>query len=137
MERGSAKHGPRLDEQQKHETEGMVRSGRSTHAEEWKETEPAPGDEEEGLTPMAGPPSHEPVTPQGMSPGGVEFRSTLARWLSDAGFPAGRDKLIAHAEAMEAPDTVVQAVTSLPDWEYMNISEVAQALGLGVETRRQ
>ena len=37
MERGSSKHGPRLDDEQKHETEGLVRGGGSTHAEEWKQ----------------------------------------------------------------------------------------------------
>jgi hypothetical protein len=40
MERGSNKHGPRLDDELKHETEGLVRSGHPTHAEEWKEPEP-------------------------------------------------------------------------------------------------
>lgn len=33
MERGSAEHGPRLDEERKHETEGMVRGGGPTHTE--------------------------------------------------------------------------------------------------------
>ena len=41
MERGSTKHGAQLDEALKHETDGMVSGGRSTHAEEWKSAEPA------------------------------------------------------------------------------------------------
>jgi NADPH2:quinone reductase len=36
VERGSDKHRGRLDDQFKHEVSGMVRSGRTTHAEEWK-----------------------------------------------------------------------------------------------------
>ena len=39
MERGSTKHGPMLDDELKHETEGMMRSGQPAHAEEFRETE--------------------------------------------------------------------------------------------------
>jgi hypothetical protein len=42
IERGSNKHGPELDEQMKHESEGDVKGGRPAHAEEWKDTEPFP-----------------------------------------------------------------------------------------------
>ena len=40
MDRGSDKVSPREDEQRKHEVEGLIRSGRTTHAEEWKDPEP-------------------------------------------------------------------------------------------------
>ena len=41
----STKHSARLDDQLQHEVEGMVRSGRSTHAQEWADPEPvAEGD---------------------------------------------------------------------------------------------
>ena len=39
MARGCDKHGARLDEQFQHEVEGLVRSGRTTHAGAWKEPE--------------------------------------------------------------------------------------------------
>jgi hypothetical protein len=136
MERGSAKHGPRLDEQQKHETEGIVRGGGPTHAEEWKEPEPTEAPGEEGLAPPARPPGHEPGTAAGISPADVERRSNLAKWLSDARFPADHASLIAHAERAHAPEPVLDAVRSLPDMQYANVSEVAQALGLGVEQHR-
>ena len=42
----STKHSPREDDELKHELEGMMRAGRSTHAEEWKDPEPSG---EEGL----------------------------------------------------------------------------------------
>jgi hypothetical protein len=45
MERGSTKHGPKLDDELQHETENMMRSGQATHAEEFKETEAILGDE--------------------------------------------------------------------------------------------
>ncbi|PZG40926.1 hypothetical protein C1I98_22370 [Spongiactinospora gelatinilytica] len=136
MERGSAKHGPRLDEHQKQESEGIVRGGGTSHAEEWKEPEPTERPGEKDLAPPPEPPGHERGSPQGISPTDVERRSNLAKWLSDANFPAGRDALLAHAEGAGAPDAVLEAVRALPELQYANVSEVAQALGLGVETRR-
>ncbi|MFC8302596.1 hypothetical protein ACFUCV_02810 [Specibacter sp. NPDC057265] len=41
-ERGSTKHGPHLDDEMQHETQGMVRGNQPAHAEEWRETEPFP-----------------------------------------------------------------------------------------------
>ncbi|MEU5866111.1 MULTISPECIES: DUF2795 domain-containing protein [unclassified Nonomuraea] len=134
MERGSDKHGPRLDDQQKHETEGMVRGGGSTHAEEWKETESMPGPGEESL--QSYPPGHEPGTPQGITRRGVDIRSDLAKWLSDTHWPASKDDLVQHAQEVDAPDQVTDMVQSLPDRRFVNIADVAKALGLGLEERR-
>ncbi|GLW10796.1 hypothetical protein Misp01_59240 [Microtetraspora sp. NBRC 13810] len=96
MERGSAKHGARLDEQRRNRPGGSA----------------------------------------GMTPADVQRRSNLAKWLHGGDFPADRSQLIARAEAVHAPEAVVEAVRSLPDVRFANISEVAQALGLGVEPRR-
>ncbi|MCG5216323.1 DUF2795 domain-containing protein [Streptosporangium sp. KLBMP 9127] len=136
MERGSAKHGPRIDEQQKHESEGIVRGGGPTHAEEGKQPEPTKGPAEESLGTPPRPPGHEPGTAAGISPADVERRSNLAKWLSDADFPANKAALLAHAERSGAPDPVLEAVGSLPEMHYSNVSEVAQALGLGVGQHR-
>jgi len=39
-ERGSDKHGPALDEEMKHEVQGMVQGRpQPTHVEEWRQTE--------------------------------------------------------------------------------------------------
>ncbi|MGP3961553.1 DUF2795 domain-containing protein [Nonomuraea sp. 3N208] len=133
-QRGSDKHGPRLDDQQKHETKGMVRGGGTTHAEEWKEPEdmPAPGERSE----QSYPPGHEPGTPAGITQRGVDIRSDLAKWLSDCKWPASKDDLVRHAERAGAPDQVTDMVGSLPDRRFANVAEVAQALGLGLEKRR-
>lgn len=40
MERGSDKHGARLDDELKHEDEPLVRSGQAPHKEDFRETEP-------------------------------------------------------------------------------------------------
>ncbi|MEU0521532.1 DUF2795 domain-containing protein [Streptosporangium sp. NPDC006007] len=134
-ERGSAKHGPRVDERQKHEVEGAVRGGGPTHAEEWLEPEPL-RDADEETTPRRYPPGHEPGTPRGITPADVERRSSLAKWLSDARWPADRDDLLEHADAKMAPDSLVTSLRDLPDGEFHNIGEVARALGLGTERRR-
>jgi hypothetical protein len=136
MERGSAKHGPRLDDQQKHETEGLVRGTGPAHTEEWKEPEPLPTAADEELLPPPYPPGHEPGTPAGITPEGVEARSNLARWISGVGFPTDRDALVAHTESAFAPDTVIDALRSLPDGTFGNVGQVAAALGLGIEEKR-
>ncbi|MGO4590496.1 hypothetical protein [Paenarthrobacter sp. 2TAF44] len=41
-ERGNSKHGPHLDDQMQHETEGMIRGNKPSHVEEGRETEPFP-----------------------------------------------------------------------------------------------
>ncbi|GAA2840644.1 hypothetical protein GCM10020220_032010 [Nonomuraea rubra] len=86
MERGSDKHGPRLDDEQKHETEGMVRGGGTTHAEEWKEPEAMPAPGEESLHSYS--PGREPGAPEGMTRRDVDVRSDLAKWLSDTHWPS-------------------------------------------------
>jgi len=47
MERGNTKHGPRQDEQLAHEIEGMVRGGRPSWVEPWRNPEPPADDEPE------------------------------------------------------------------------------------------
>lgn len=49
MERGSTKHGPRLDDEMVHETEGMLRSGQVNRAEPHRETEAVLPEEDEPL----------------------------------------------------------------------------------------
>ncbi|MGW4793666.1 DUF2795 domain-containing protein [Nonomuraea sp. MG754425] len=134
IERGSDKHGPRLDDQQKHETEGMIRGCGTTHAEEWKEPEAMPAPGEESLRPY--PPGHEPGVPEGMTRRGVDLRSDLAKWLSDTHWPASKSELRSRAHRSGAPDPVIDLVESLPERGFRNMADVAKALGLGVEKRR-
>src|SRR5207302_5452745 len=73
MERGSDKVSPRRDEQRKHETEGLVRSGHSTHAEEWKDPEPVGEDQPD--TDLAPDGTLHGGTPTGMAADDVDGRS--------------------------------------------------------------
>jgi hypothetical protein len=45
MRRESDTHGPRKDEQLKHELEGTLRGNRSSRAEEWRDPEPPADDD--------------------------------------------------------------------------------------------
>lgn len=127
MERGSDKMSPHRDEEMKQELEGRLRSGHSTHAQEWKDPEP-PADDDPAL-------EDGPVTPVGEpgaeadDPSREALRLELARHLARTGFPADRDGLIAGLEGVHAPDQLVDTVRRLPpDRRYANAGEVVDAL---------
>jgi hypothetical protein len=125
----SDKHGPIQDEFLKHETEGLERAGRSTHAEEWAEPEPA-GDISVAR-PMA------PGVPPGMTPREVEERSLLARYLGPAAFPGSKSELVAKLRENHAPDRFISRIDGLPaNKMFANVREVAEGLGLHVEAHR-
>ncbi|TFV76812.1 DUF2795 domain-containing protein [Blastococcus sp. CT_GayMR19] len=129
----STKHSPRLDEELQHEVEGMVRSGRSTHAQEWAEPEPvAEGDPDLDVSPadtLVG------GTPVGMDPDAVVVRAELARWLDRADYPSTGPGLVEAARDHQAPDAVVAELEKLPDGEtYERIGDVVRALGHPTET---
>ena len=137
MERGSSKHGQRLDQEQKHETQGLVQGGDDSRVEEWKQPEPVGAPGEEDLSSASHPPAHEPGSPEGMSPQEVDSRSNLARWISGVhAFPADRETLLARAESQFAPDPVLAALRSLPDRSFANVEDVAHELGFGGRQQR-
>ena len=61
--------GPREDDELKHETRGLEQGGHSTHAEEWREPEPAGEDQPTGDEHVV-PEWLEQGTPPGMTPRG-------------------------------------------------------------------
>jgi hypothetical protein len=80
---------------------------------------------------------HEPGTPAGTDPGDIERRAALAEVLGKEVWPADRDRLIAKAEEVPAPDAVLAQLRRLPEGEqFTNVQDVAQALGLGTEQKR-
>ena len=135
MERGSDKHGQRLDEQMKHEVEGMMRSGHSTHAQEWADPEPSGEDEPDvDLAPNA---TLSGGVPEGITADGVEGRSELARHLPPAAFPADAATLRTHAEEAEAPASILDQLDRAPaGQEFRNVGELWTALGGGHEEQR-
>jgi hypothetical protein len=80
---------------------------------------------------------HQPGTPTGTDPGDIERRAALAEVLGKEVWPADRDRLIAKAEEVTAPDAVIAQLRRLPAGEeFANVQDVAQALGLGTEQQR-
>lgn len=129
MDRGSDKVSPREDDQRKHETQGLVRSGHSTHAEEWKDPEPSGEDQPE--------PALHGGTPAGMAADDVEGRSELAAFLGKDCYPMVREQVIGLVIDRNAPQRVVDLVRHLPSGrEFANVNEIWIALGGGVESRR-
>jgi hypothetical protein len=129
----STKHSAREDDQLAHEVEGMLRSGRSTHAQEWADPEPAaegepdvdasPGDTLTGGVPV------------GMTPDAVVARAELARWLDRADFPSTGTDLVEAARDHRAPDAVTDELSRLPPGDvFERIGDVVRALGYPTET---
>ena len=135
MERGSNLHSARMDEALKGETEGLVRAGRDTHAEEWKTPEPAGEDQPDVDRSPDG--TMTGGVPVGMTEDDVEGRSQLASYLHRSVFPAVGTVLVENAVSNEAPEAVVQQLRRLPAGrEYQNVGEVWTALGGGHEEAR-
>src|SRR5947209_383886 len=76
VERGSDKVSPRADDELKHQTQGLVRSGHTTHAEEWKDPEPIGEDQPDADLAPDG--TLHGGTPAGMSADDVEGSAELA-----------------------------------------------------------
>ena len=135
MERGSDKHSPMVDEQLKHETEGLVRGSRSTHAEEWKDPEPSGEDQPDAdRAPDA---TLHGGTPAGMTDDDVEGRAELASYLGKDAYPMVREQVINLLIDRHAPDRVVDLSRQLPSGrEFHNVREIWEAVGGQVETER-
>jgi hypothetical protein len=135
MERGSDKHGPRLDEHLAHEVSGLTAANRSTHAEEWKDPEPSGEDQPDvdrapNGTLVGG-------TPQGISPDQVGLRSEVAAALGKEVWPATGAALVRQAEANSAADHVVDLLSRLsPEERYENLQDAWTSLGEGSEQQR-
>lgn len=134
MERGSDKHSPLVDDQLKHETEGMLRSGHGTHAEEWKDPEPSGEDQPQVDASANG--SLVGGTPDGLDADDVNRRAELATYLSKEMWPATTAQLFAAAEERSAPDWVMARLSGLPDATYETLGEVWSAAGGGHEEHR-
>jgi hypothetical protein len=130
----SDKHGPRLDEEMKHETEGLVRGGGPTHAEEFKDPEPVGTDT--GRDPTSPGTARPGAAPAVMTPRDIEDRSAMAQVLSGVDYPATPRTLATHALRVGAPEVAVTALEQLPERSYASFADVAEYLQFGHEERR-
>lgn len=134
MQRRSDKVGPRLDEQLKHETEGLRRGGHGTHAEEWKGSEPR-GEDQPELSLIPG--GDQSAEGRDLSMADTEARSVLASYIGRPSYPIDRDDLVELAAGRHAPDVVVDAIARLPEGSrFDNLQEVWKALGGPTERAR-
>ena len=135
MERGSDKHSPLVDDQLKHETEGLVRSGHGTHAEEWKDAEPSGEDQPDADLAPSG--TLHGGAPEGMAADDVEGRAELAGFIGKSAYPMVREQILDLVIDRQAPTRVVDLVRRLPAGrEFENINDVWTAVGGHVESNR-
>jgi len=137
MERGSSKHGPRLDDELEHEVRGLLQ-GQNTEGrvEEWHDPEPSGEDQ-----PVVGeyPDSGDDLpggAPAGISAAEADRRAYFASFLSRSLFPADRARLRAAAEEANAPAEVLAVIDRLPDGEFVNIADAWHKAGGGIESQR-
>ena len=118
MERGSDKHGRRVDEQMKHETRGLEQGAPvEPRAEESRQQEAAGEGQPE--------PDAHPVVETD-----AEARADLARHLEPSVFPADRQALLTSASGQEAPASVMEILRRLPEGRtFGTLEEVWEALG--------
>ncbi|MEO3747801.1 DUF2795 domain-containing protein [Plantactinospora sp. B5E13] len=135
MERGSSKHSPRVDEEMGREVKGTVQSTAGGRAQEWREPEPA--GEDQPIISRAPDSDTRTGVPQGMTPGEVEQRSRLGRFIPLSALPGDRESLRLRAEENEAPDDILAQLDRLPaNTQFQTVSEIWAALGHPNETHR-
>ena len=135
IERGSDKHGFRMDDGLKSETELLIRGNRDPRVEEWKSAEPSGEDQPDvDLVPDG---TLSGGVPEGMDESDIEGRSELATYLGRL-WPATREELVRVATDNEAPDRVLEQLRSLPmGRSFTNLQEVWSTLSGGhVESHR-
>jgi hypothetical protein len=122
-QRGSTRHGARVDDEMKSETASLVQGAPvEAHAEEWRQMEPAGEGEPE--------PDALPLRSE------IEDRSLLAASLRPSAFPGDRAGLLEVAQAEHASDEVMSWLFQLPgNVVFANVQEVWDALG-GMHERR-
>lgn len=126
MQRGSDKHGFRLDDAMERETRGLVQAGRDTRAEEWRSAEPAGEDQPDvdraPSTTLAG------GTPEGMSAEDLDARAELAAALGKEVWPAETVDLRAKAAEADAPDRVIDLLAATEERTWTNLAELWEHL---------
>ena len=131
-DQGTNKTGVARDDEMKKEMQVELKANRAVRTDE-ELAEPQLSDQD-GFA--AGPP-RTGAPPAGMTPQGVYVRSDLARHLDRSVYPAHRGALLGALHRHQAPDALVNRVAALPsDQVYPNVQAVVQALGYGVEDRR-
>jgi hypothetical protein len=127
MQRGSDKHGFRLDDQLDRETRGIVQGGHDPRSEEWKTSEP-PGEDQPEVDRAPHATLHGGV-PEGLTDDDVEGRAEFAALLGKEIWPAETEQIRQRLPEQHAPDWAVALAAQLPDGRiYANVGEVWEDL---------
>lgn len=110
MQRGSDKHGFRVDDAMAAEVDALVRSGHDSRGDA---SAPEPSGEDQPDVDRAPSGTLTGAVPEGMTAQDVERRSELASYL-DRAWPATVEQLAAAARSHQAPDAVLEQLLSLP-----------------------
>lgn len=112
-QRANSKHSPRVDDQMAQETLGYTKgSGSGARAEEWHEAEP----------PAEGEP--EPAYIPDIETDNDEL-SRFGTYIPLGALPGDRDRLIAGAQELNAPDDIMRALDRLePEHIYTTVAEI-------------
>jgi hypothetical protein len=132
-ERGSDKHGPRLDEDLHKDTRSLEQGAPvEARVEEGREQEgPADGQPSPDARLQGG-----RATAASLDLDDAEARADLARFLNPSTFPADREALLADATGNQASAQVLERIQALPAGRtFQNVQEVWVALGGMVEHR--
>jgi hypothetical protein len=80
---------------------------------------------------------HQSATSPGTDQASIERRAAIAEALGKEVWPADRDALVAKAQEGTPSDRVLSDLQRLPAGQtFQNVQEVAEALGLGTESKR-
>jgi hypothetical protein len=133
LERGSDKHGPRVDDELDRETRSLQQGAPvESRVEEHREQE-GPGDDQPVPDARL---AEGRATAASLDLDDAETRADMARFLAPSVFPADREALLADAEGNHATDEVPERLRALPAGRaYENVQDVWSALGGTVEHR--
>jgi hypothetical protein len=131
MDRLSTKHGPRVDDQLKHELGALTQGAPAESRVEEEREQEAPSDGEPTATTR---PERDEFL--GLGADAATARREISRHLGLHAFPGQRDALVEHARGEGAGDAVLDALRGLPaDREFATVYDVTETLGLHAEER--
>jgi hypothetical protein len=132
-ERGSDKHGPRIDEDLQEDTRSLEQGAPvESRVEEAREQEGPADDQPSPDARLAG----GRATAASLDLDDAEARADLARFLTPSAFPGDREALLADATANQASAQVLERLQALPAGRtFENVQDVWRALGGAVEHR--
>jgi|GEM_PF-2853101 len=125
MERETVKHGPREDEDLKHNVESLLHGAPVESRSRLDRLQEEPGDGTR-IDPGSRP---DVPAPGELSEELRDARAELSRLLTGLGYPATRDEVQAAARSNSSGEALLQRLEDLPEGRYEIFEAVWEALG--------